>query len=170
MLATHRLRCPRRGARAPFLPGSEGSNGIVGSPRLRNLRRNDSGLKGASARLCRRLPPREEGRRRTVKYLCFGYYDKDRFDGMTEDVWQHCRDTSSGGHQRNREGERAAAPLGVGLNPIAVNASECQQIPTPLSFGMLLAHVRSTVDPLSAICKEQKHETGPDKRCTPQPF
>lgn len=22
--------------------------------------------------------------RRTVKYLCFGYYDKDKFDGMTE--------------------------------------------------------------------------------------
>jgi hypothetical protein len=23
-------------------------------------------------------------RRRTVKYLCFGYYDKSKFDGMTE--------------------------------------------------------------------------------------
>ena len=23
-------------------------------------------------------------RRRTVKYLCFGYYDKDKFDDMTE--------------------------------------------------------------------------------------
>ena len=23
-------------------------------------------------------------RRRTVKYLCFGYYDKDKFDGMSE--------------------------------------------------------------------------------------
>jgi len=23
-------------------------------------------------------------RRRTMKYICFGYYDKGKFDGMTE--------------------------------------------------------------------------------------
>src|SRR2546421_506549 len=33
-----RLRCARRGARASFLPGSGGSNGIVWPPRLRKLR------------------------------------------------------------------------------------------------------------------------------------
>jgi hypothetical protein len=33
--------------------------------------------------LHRWLPPGRK-RRRTVKYLCFGYYDKDKFDGMTE--------------------------------------------------------------------------------------
>src|ERR1700739_1654044 len=28
--------------------------------------------------------PRSRKRRRIVKYLCFGYYDKGKFDGMTE--------------------------------------------------------------------------------------
>jgi hypothetical protein len=30
------------------------------------------------------LPPGKK-RRRTVKYICLGYYDKSKFDGMTED-------------------------------------------------------------------------------------
>ena len=33
--------------------------------------------------LCYWLPHGRK-RRRTVKYLCFGYYDKSKFDGMTE--------------------------------------------------------------------------------------
>jgi hypothetical protein len=37
----------------------------------------------ASAKLRRWLPPGRK-RRRTVKYICFGYYDKRKFDGMTE--------------------------------------------------------------------------------------
>jgi hypothetical protein len=36
-----------------------------------------------SAKLRGWLPPGRK-RRRTVKYLCFGYYDKGKFDGMTE--------------------------------------------------------------------------------------
>src|SRR5262245_45259102 len=38
----HLLRCGGRGARASFLPGPEGSNGIVWPPRLRNMRRSDN--------------------------------------------------------------------------------------------------------------------------------
>jgi hypothetical protein len=37
----------------------------------------------ASAKLHRWLPT-GRNRRRTVKYLCFGYYDKSKFDGMAE--------------------------------------------------------------------------------------
>src|SRR5947208_13478359 len=40
----HRLRCARRSARASFLPGSGGSNGIVWPPRLRNVHRLDYGM------------------------------------------------------------------------------------------------------------------------------
>jgi hypothetical protein len=36
----------------------------------------------ASAKL-RRLSPNRKEERRTMKYLCFGYYDKGKFDGMT---------------------------------------------------------------------------------------
>src|SRR5260221_6720976 len=73
----HHLRCARRGARASFLPGPEGGNGIVWPPRLRNMHRIDQGMNEPA-----RTPGRK--RRRTMKYLCFGYYDKDKFDGMTE--------------------------------------------------------------------------------------
>ena len=37
----HRLRCGGRGARASFLPGPGGSNGIVWPPRPRNMHRLD---------------------------------------------------------------------------------------------------------------------------------
>ena len=35
---SHLMRCAGRGARASFLPGAGGSNGIVWPPRLRNMR------------------------------------------------------------------------------------------------------------------------------------
>src|SRR5579864_1979737 len=76
----HRLRCARRGARASFLPGSEGSNGIVWPPRLRKMHRLDhrmnedgggpfklgfgsSGVKmllGASSKLSMGHPPKAQ--------------------------------------------------------------------------------------------------------------
>src|SRR5262245_20021705 len=55
----HHLRCGGRGARAVLHAGPEGGDRLV--PRARRRRR-----------------------RSTVKYLCLGYYDKARFDGMTE--------------------------------------------------------------------------------------
>src|SRR6266487_6800600 len=49
------MRCGGRGARASFLPGPEGSNGIVRPPRLRNTHRLDHGMNEPARRLCRWL-------------------------------------------------------------------------------------------------------------------
>jgi hypothetical protein len=55
----HHLRCARRGARASFLSGPEGSNGIVWPPRLRNMHRIDHGM-NEPARSYALAPTRKE--------------------------------------------------------------------------------------------------------------
>ncbi len=69
---------------ASFLPGPEGSNGIVWPPQLRNMHRLDHGMNEPAGSYAAGSHPPGRKRRRTVKYLCFGYYDKGKFDGMTE--------------------------------------------------------------------------------------
>src|SRR6516225_391860 len=82
----HRLRCARRGARASFLPGSGITTGESKSttwpPQPRNMRRRDE-MNDSAQTLCCRLR-QAAMRRKTMKYVCFGYYDKGKFDRMTE--------------------------------------------------------------------------------------
>src|SRR6266699_3618569 len=87
----HRLRCGRRGARASFLPGS--------GTGTRRKQVNNLAIAASERAPSEHAPwPREERagatlrcrfvqsamRRRTMKYVCFGYYDKGKFELMTE--------------------------------------------------------------------------------------
>src|SRR4029077_13670111 len=59
----HRLRCGRRGARASFLPGSEGSNEIVSPAATSEYATSWLWDERASAKLCRWLPSGRKRRR-----------------------------------------------------------------------------------------------------------
>src|SRR6266851_2554448 len=83
----HRLRCARRGARASFLPGSgtrtrrkRVNNLATAAPE--HTRLSDE-MNGAGTTLCCRFLS-STMRRKAMKYICLGYYDKGKFDGMTE--------------------------------------------------------------------------------------
>src|SRR6516162_4487837 len=82
----HRLRCARRGARASFLPGSGTRTGRKQVNNLAAATRNTHGRECGMSEPARGSAAGSHPgkRRRTMKYLCFGYYDKGKFDGMTE--------------------------------------------------------------------------------------
>ena len=65
-------------ARVPLPAGRRERCGSFFSTRTRRDQRN------SLAELAQAPTQRRRKRRRSVKYLCFGYYDKGKFDGMTE--------------------------------------------------------------------------------------
>src|ERR1051326_5757483 len=71
----HRLRCARRGARAAFLPGS-GTSG---------RRKQVNNLAAMTPCMNGRRANRTAHRRRTMKYICLGYLEPGKFEGMNED-------------------------------------------------------------------------------------